>query len=137
MSSDGRSITLRCLQGWKGSISLHPDANLEEFIASLLREASPTITQRGDILSFIVKGKRIELATCEDSAACASLGMSDGAAVMVVLRSADERAALAATEQRLAKLRQVERAAEALASRVGIGTIGGLMGTSSRSLTSY
>ena len=113
------TITIRCLQGWKGAVTVSPSATLNGFLTALNTAAD---LRDGDVLSLIIKGRR-----CDPSASAgnrdkplASLGVVDGAAIMLIIRSPEERAKLAAHEARVQKLREVERAADALSARVGI-----------------
>ena len=124
--SDGVGVprmTVRCLQGWKGSVSLAPTATLGDFLAALHEQAD---LREGDVLSLIIRGKRCDPnAPGGREASLSSLGVADGAAVMLVVRSAEQRAAIAAQEERACKLREVERAAELLSARVGLASSDG------------
>ena len=109
------AITVRCLQGWKGSVTVTPAGTLDDFLRALHAAAG---LREGDVLSLIIRGKRCDPATAR-SAALPSLGIVEGAAVMLVVRSPEQRAAIAAQEERARKLAEVEQAAEALSTRVG------------------
>ena len=109
-------ITVRCLQGWKGSVSVAASGVLVDFLHALCAAAS---LHDGDVLSMIVRGKRCD-PSANLQAPLASLGVVDGAAVMLVVRSPEQRTAIAAQEERTRKLLEVERAAEALSGRVGL-----------------
>ena len=88
-------------------MSIAEAATLGDFLDALNKAAG---LKEGDVLSLIIRGKRCN-PTEHRSSPLDTLGVKDGAAVMLVIRSAEERAKLAAQEERMGKLREVEQAA--------------------------
>lgn len=114
-------VTVKFLQGWKGSLNIAETATMAELVAALNDAAS---LRAGDVLSMIMKGKRVDPSK-RLAETIASLGIVAGTSIMLVLRSPEERAAAAAQDERAAKMREVGAAAAALSERVGLGPIDG------------
>ena len=111
------TISVRCLQGWKGVVETDSGGTLDDFVSALCDTAD---LRPGDVLSIIVRGKRLDPAAA-GAEPLSGLGVVHGTPVMLVLRSPEQRALIAAQEKRAAALREVELAAAALSSRVGLG----------------
>ena len=117
MADATSTMTIKCLQGWKGTLVLSCESKLSDFLVALQEAAS---IDAGDVLLLIVRGKRVEPTSVEHSTALTAIGMSHNTAVMLVIRPPEERAALREREEKLQRLRQVEMACEALSARVGL-----------------
>ena len=86
-------IQIKCLQGWKGHLTLSKHGRLEDLMSKLAAAASADSLCAADVLSLIVRGKRIDPAVESNRASLLSdLGIVHNAAVMIVVRSAQERA---------------------------------------------
>lgn len=118
---EGDEVRVRCLQGWKGTVACCRDATISQFLEALNAAAD---LRDGDCLSMIVKGKRFNPADVS-ATPIAELGIVEGTAVMLVLRSPEQRAAFKLQEERRRKLQEVERAAQALSSRAGLDSMVG------------
>ena len=59
-------MTIKCLQGWKGTLVLSCESKLSDFLVALQEAAS---IDAGDVLSLIVRGKRVEPTSVEHSTA--------------------------------------------------------------------
>ena len=114
------TIQIKCLQGWKGTLTLPKEGCLNDFLKTLCKEAN---LRQSDIFSMIIRGKRVTPATADGTASLASMSINNGAAIMLVVRSPEQRAAMKEQEERASKLRAVEQAAEALSARVGLDSV--------------
>ena len=52
-------IQIKCLQGWKGQLTLPKNGSLAALLSELCKAAGNALGQ-GDVLSIIVRGKRID-----------------------------------------------------------------------------
>ena len=105
-------ITVKFLQGWKGSVSIRPDATLIELVTRLCKAAAPEL-HSSHLASLIVRGRRIDV-SASGTMTISALGIVDKTTAMLVLRSPSQIAILRQQEERVQKLEQVEAAARLL-----------------------
>ena len=115
-------MTVRFLKDWKGSVSVRAAGTVADLVAALCCEAA--LADGDDVVLMIVRGRRFNPAALADSS-LASIGVADGGSVMLLLRSPEQRAAVAVADERMSRLHEVETAAAAMAERVGLGPVDG------------
>ena len=116
------TITVKCLQGWRGAVQVPSNATVGALVDSIVEAAN--LQQPSDVTSLIIKGRRLDPEAVRTKA-CAEVGVVNNTPIMLVIRSPTERAAAAAQDMQLKRMRAVEMAAAALSERVGLGPMDG------------
>ena len=116
------TITVKCLQGWRGAVQVPSNATVGALVDSIVEAAN--LHQPSDVTSLIIKGRRLDPEAVRTKA-CAEVGVVNNTPIMLVIRSPTERAAAAAQDMQLKRMRAVEMAAAALSERVGLGPMDG------------
>lgn len=116
-SANDQLISIRCMQGWKGVVTLPRSATLADFQVAL---GAASGLAEADVLSMIIKGRRHNPAVIDRTTFLSTLGVtSSNCPVMLVVRSSEQRAAIQAQEERLHRLQELERVAATLSARLG------------------